>query len=76
MSHIYVKRSCDFADLYISFAGWTPEDREIMKKTSAAAKARNLPAHLSDCEIMTNLTKLGNLPPAVKTTLLELADLT
>ena len=76
MSHIYAKMSHEISDLLISFTGWTREDRDIMRKMPGAATARNLPAHLSDAEIMTQRTCLGNLPPAVKTTLLELSDLT
>ena len=49
----------------------TPEDSKIM-----LPQLYSIASHLSDIEIMTRLTRLGNLPPAVKTTLLELADLT
>ena len=50
----------------------TPEDSNIMLYHQ---KLNGIASHLSDSEIMSNLTKLGNLPPAVKSTLLELADL-
>ena len=49
----------------------TPEDSAIL----AAQPMNGIATHLSDDEVMTYLTRLGNLPPAVKITLLELADL-
>ena len=75
MSHIYAKMSHEISDLIIGFTGWTREDRDIMRKMPGSATARNLPAHLADADIMAQRTRLGNLPPAVKTTLLELSDL-
>ena len=62
---------------FFRLGSMTPEDVEIMvPQNSPHTALRNTASHLSDCEIMTRLTKLGNLPPAVKTTLLELSDLT